>query len=180
MAVITAKTLVLRGVSVRFDRKVVGMRLGTGMAGQQNSALSFSLRHLPSGCPQAEQTPSTWHDHADHLGVDGVAYRAGRPGSGAGVPVRRSPASIAGGTVLWEGSLAEGGPNPSAARTNPTGIWCWSASEMALLQRSMSLQADLLASGSRPDAKQVRKNAGTKRARPTPVRGTTAASMRGK
>jgi hypothetical protein len=112
MAVLTAQTLVLRGVSV-FGGKTHGARLVRTVGGYQPSAL-VSMRHLSPGChelePQAEQRTC----RADFaIGMDKSADRAGRPCSRAGVPNYRRPALNAGwanhrdwSNTRWESTLA--------------------------------------------------------------------------
>jgi hypothetical protein len=92
MAVITAKTWVLRGVCVLRDAKAGEVRLGTrqyqGL--RQAPTIPFSMRHPSPGCHLWGIEPPMRHDHVDHLDADQAALRAGRPDSLAGVLVRRS------------------------------------------------------------------------------------------
>src|SRR5262245_27387202 len=111
MAVITRNTLVLRGVTVA-GRVVTGWtRIGAYLVDGQAPALHFSMRHPSSGYP--ESNPEAVRQRC--LDEDDADVRAGRPGSRAGVPSRRSPASSAGGTVRLGRVPAKGGPKLSAA-----------------------------------------------------------------
>lgn len=117
MAVITAKTWVLRGVCVLRDVKAGEVRLGTrqyqGL--RQAPTIPFSMRHPSPGCHLWGIEPPMRHDLVDHVDADDAALRAGRPDSLAGVLVSRS-------------SLAE--------RPWATANWPWQASKRNRLQRA--------------------------------------------
>jgi hypothetical protein len=114
MAVFHLATLVLRGVSVLSDGPAVGLRLGSYETESQAKATPISMRHPSPGIswPMIEtrgrQFPKAY--------ANGNCYalRAGRPGSRAGVLVRRSPAPTgAGGTTrTWFHTV--GGPLTTA------------------------------------------------------------------
>src|SRR5947209_6293335 len=108
MTGITAKTLVLRGVTVLKGGVTSGLRLVGGMAGHWAPAASSSMRHPSPGCMMAETEPTQWRDQVDDVDAVAAAHRAGRPGSRAGVPNRRNPAMNAGGTILLRWSFARG------------------------------------------------------------------------
>jgi hypothetical protein len=92
MAVITAKTWVLRGVCVLRDVEAGEVRLGTRQyqGRRQAPTIPFSMRHPSPGCLFWGIEPQMRHGHVDHLDADHAALRAGRPDSLAGVLVRRS------------------------------------------------------------------------------------------
>lgn len=114
MAVITLKTLVLRGVAVTGDVVTARTRIAGYQANGGLPALRSFMRHLSPGCLGTE--PERRHDRVDNRDAEHASVRAGRPGSWTGVPVRRSPA-LSGGRINPLGwSLAEGEPRPLAAR----------------------------------------------------------------
>lgn len=93
MAVVTAKTLVVRGVSVVGDGFVVDVRLGQGAAIRQPRMLAPSMRHLLPGYHLTQQ--GQW-SRAVNGPDNAAALRAGRPGCRAAVLSRSRPASFAG------------------------------------------------------------------------------------
>src|SRR5262245_29184919 len=120
MAVNNLRTLVLRGVSVSGD--VVTSHTGIGsVAGMGRSPAFRSFpRHQMSSRPQAGDEPGQRQGLVDALDEDAVG-RAGRPGRGAGVPRRRSPAITAGDAIRYGWRHAVGGPCPTAAgRVGPS------------------------------------------------------------
>jgi hypothetical protein len=92
MAVITANSLVLGGISVICDGNAVSLRLGSLYQGQeQTPPIPFSMRHPSMGCGGARFTePAHRHDHVDNADVGQGALRAGRLVSLAGVLFRSS------------------------------------------------------------------------------------------
>jgi hypothetical protein len=97
MAVMTLETLVLRGGSV--VRDVVTGRAGSGCraAKRQAPTLPYPMRQPSHHYPSAEQEPNRWLNRVND--ADDAADRAGRPGSGVGMPSRHSlaqPAGLAG------------------------------------------------------------------------------------
>ena len=91
MAVITAKSLVLGGISVIRDGNAVSLRLGSLYQGQeQTPAIPFSMRHPSMGCGARFIEPAHGHDHVDNADVGQGASRAGRLVSLAGVLLRSS------------------------------------------------------------------------------------------
>jgi hypothetical protein len=138
MALFTQEALVLRGVSVLEGGKAVGLRLGFYEAMPQAKAIPFSERHPSSGCLGTEPT-SAWRPLlAFNPAGNSAVYGAGRPGSHAGVFVRRSPALHAGGTFdhrdRW--SLATGGAMAAAA------------TRLCLMAKPVASVADTIASPS--------------------------------
>jgi hypothetical protein len=117
MAVINSQSVVLRGVNV-VNGVVTGMtRRGFNPAVEAPSAGSLSYqRHLSLGAPQAGLDPWARHERAAFGGGGHAAPRAGRPGSPAGVPVKR-PARSAGRAIL------SGWPQASGV-ASPTAAWC--------------------------------------------------------
>jgi hypothetical protein len=116
MTVRTVSNLVLRGVTVGNDGTTVSARLVSGATGWEAPTFSHSMRH-PSpgyGLEGAEEQPP--YRNASDTGGDAAAPQAGRPGSSAGVPSRRSPASCVGGTVLLGWSSRVEGPQPLRLR----------------------------------------------------------------
>ena len=91
MARITVVNRVLRGVCVRSDVKAGWVRLVPTYQGQpQAPSIPFSMRHPSLGCLFQGIETRERHHHADSFDVGDAALRAGRPGSLAGVLVRRS------------------------------------------------------------------------------------------
>jgi hypothetical protein len=114
MAVFHLATLVLRGVSVVSDGPAVGLRLGSYETESQAKATPISMRHPSPGqtWPMIETRGRQFPKAYANGNCD--ALRAGRPGSRAGVLVRRSPAPTgAGGTTrTWFHTV--GGPSMTA------------------------------------------------------------------
>lgn len=114
MAVFHLATLVLRGVSVLSDGPAVGLRLGSYETESRAKATPISMRHPSPGHPWP--TIETRGRQFPQANAEGNCYalRAGRPGSRAGVLVRRSPApTSAGGTTrAWFPTV--GGPSMTA------------------------------------------------------------------
>ncbi len=100
MAEITAN-LVLRGVAVLLGGKAVEARLGSGYRAKAGApAVPVSMRQPSQVCAEAEFTePESWPVPVDQADVDQGTTQAGRPVGTAGVPVRRSPAILAGRTA---------------------------------------------------------------------------------
>jgi len=120
MAVFNLDNLVLRGVAGNGNVANGLTRIGTYPVDGQTPALAMSQRHPSPGCRPTAAEPERQRDHVDERDVKHASERAGRPGSRAGVLVRRSPASLAGRAVLYGWSLAVGGPRPiSAKRFSP-------------------------------------------------------------
>src|SRR5262249_16675897 len=91
MAMITAKSLVLSGISVKSDGKAGSVRLGSLYQDQvQAPPIPFSMRHPSRGCRARFTEPDERHDHVDNPNVGALAPRAGRLVSLAGV-LRLSP-----------------------------------------------------------------------------------------
>jgi len=86
MAVITAKSWVLSGISVLNDGKAGWVRLGSLYQGQvQAPPIPFSMRHPSMGCRVRFTEPVQRQDHVDNFDVGHAAPRAGRLVSLAGV-----------------------------------------------------------------------------------------------
>ncbi|MFL5245142.1 MAG: hypothetical protein ACJ8FY_23820 [Gemmataceae bacterium] len=86
MAVITANSWVLGGISVLNDGKAGWVRLGSLYQGQaQAPTIPFSMRHPSMGCQVRFTEPVQRQDHVDNLDVGHAAPRAGRLVSLAGV-----------------------------------------------------------------------------------------------
>jgi hypothetical protein len=86
MAVITAKSWVLGGISVLNDGKAGWVRLGSLYQGQvQAPPIPFSMRHPSMGCRVRFTEPVQRQDHVDNSDVGHAAPRAGRLVSLAGV-----------------------------------------------------------------------------------------------
>ncbi len=86
MAVITAKSWVLGGISVLNDGKAGWVRLGSLYQGQgQAPPIPFSMRHPSMGCRVGFTEPVQRQDHVDNSDVGHAAPRAGRLVSLAGV-----------------------------------------------------------------------------------------------
>jgi hypothetical protein len=99
MAVMTLESVVLRVVGVARE-VVTGMkRIGSNQASDQAPARLSHRRHLVPSWLRPGYGPGLRRPFAEFLGEDRASGRAGRPGSVAGVPVRRSPAPCAGRTV---------------------------------------------------------------------------------
>src|SRR5262245_20042889 len=111
MVLTTAESLVLRGVSVLGDGQAVSLRLGSYEAKTQAKAIPFSMRHLSLGCHSTVQMIGRRPFPPGNPDGNETVERAGRPGSRAGVLVRRSPAIFAGRTFVYRWSAAEGGSN---------------------------------------------------------------------
>ena len=91
MAVITAKSLVLGGISVIRDGSAVSLRLGSLYQGQEQAPpVPFSMRHPSMGCRVWFTEPVQRHDYVDNTDVGHGALRAGRLGSLGGVLLRSS------------------------------------------------------------------------------------------
>jgi len=89
MAVINLKTLVQRGVAVTGNVVARWTRIAGYQANGRLPVLQPSMRHPSPGCLAAK--PERRHDRVDNPDAEHASVRAGRPGSWAGVPVRRSP-----------------------------------------------------------------------------------------
>ena len=96
MAVITLETLVLRGGSV--VRDVVTGRAGSGCraAKRQAPTLPYPMRQPTLRYPSAEHEPVRRLTRVNANDADNAADRAGRPGSGVGMPSRQRLAQSAG------------------------------------------------------------------------------------
>ena len=91
MAMITANSWVLGGISVMKDGKAGSVRLGSLYQDQlQAPPIPFSMRHPSQGCRARFTEPVQWHDHVDNPNVGALAPRAGRLVSPRGV-LRLSP-----------------------------------------------------------------------------------------
>src|SRR4051812_32718850 len=78
MAVITANSWVLGGISVLNDGKAGWVRLGSLYQGQaQAPTIPFSMRHPSMGCQVRFTEPVQRQDHVDNLDVGHAAPRAG-------------------------------------------------------------------------------------------------------
>jgi len=115
MTVRTALTLVLHGVAVETDGLTVAARRVDGTASGR-PAFALSMRHpSPGRSLESESTrPPLPYNHGD--GGGSAAIQAGRPGSSAGVPSCRIPATCAGGTVLSRWSSCKGVLQPMTNR----------------------------------------------------------------
>jgi hypothetical protein len=110
MALITAKTLVLRGVSVEFGGKADLVRLGSGYRGQkQVPSIPFIVRHLSEGCAFwghekfQDLEPRMRPDSGVNRAAVSAANGAGRPRSLRGVFHCRSAVSNPGQTsTCWK------------------------------------------------------------------------------
>jgi len=111
MAIITRESSVQRSVTVKVNATNVGARMGSNQAKRQTPAFLSHLRHLSqrfrTGYQPGTRRFDLWVD-------DSTANRAGRPGSIAGVLVRRSPAMSAGLAVRFGWPKATGVSCPMA------------------------------------------------------------------
>jgi hypothetical protein len=109
MAGTTVQTLVLRGIPVVVRDGVTQVsRREIRTENRQAARLAFSMRLPSRDCRLAESDSDGRQPHtATYGGTANAAIRAGRPGSHAGDPSGRSPASFAGGTALFQRSLAK-------------------------------------------------------------------------
>jgi hypothetical protein len=121
MAVMKLETLVLGGVSIARD-VVTGLKgIGSNPAKSGLPAMDLShSRHLSQSYRQAEADDPQRPWRADRVGAARAARRAGRPGSFPGVSVRRTPAIVAGRTVLSGWSLRKGAFSPMAMQCYDT------------------------------------------------------------
>ena len=184
MAVMILDNLVLRGVRVACD-VVTGLKgMGSNPARDNLPAMDLShSRHLSQGIPLAGSDDPRRQDRAEAIGA-AAAARAGRPGSSPGVPVRRTPAIVAGRTVLsrWSPDARVLRPIPTYCRGRFTGR-TGAAGGQELAQRLQSFAARTLPRGGllRPPADQwsgKRRKPGTAWFRPV-TGGTLKASTRG-
>jgi hypothetical protein len=147
MAGTTVQTLVLRGIPVVVRGGVaVGTRTEVRTETRPNARLSLSMRHSSLPCRLAESDPNQWQPHTANIG--GAAYaavRAGRPGSRAGVPSRRSPAKFAGWTVPLQRSLVKRYP---ASPAWPLASKRWQVSRIASMRSGGTLMASTRGKGS--------------------------------
>jgi hypothetical protein len=123
MAVKILESLVLRGVRVNPDVRMVLERIGSNLSVQEPQAVSLSFaRHLFPSDPQADGDAGTRGLTACTPGVKRPAHRAGRPGSSAGVLDSRRLARSARRAVLC-GRQAVGSRGALATLTTawPTG-----------------------------------------------------------
>jgi hypothetical protein len=136
MVVVNAIGLNLRGNAVLTggvaDRAQSGKRVAT-----QPPALPIQ-RHLSRCLSFSEpDAPLDRADYRDYRGGMGhAALRAGRPGSGAGVPSRK-PASVAGGAVLFGWSPAGGLTSTAALAAYPHGWRYRPSADGALANRPL-------------------------------------------
>jgi hypothetical protein len=116
MAAIKPESLVLRGVSAASDVVNSQTDRGFNSANAETSAVVLSFqRHLSA--PYADSDPRPRHEGTAFGGASRAAWRAGRPGGPAGVPVRRHPARSAGRAIL-------SGWSPAAGAAAPLHGWC--------------------------------------------------------
>jgi len=86
MAVKILESLVLRGVCVANDVRTVVERIGSGLNGQEPTAVSLSFaRHLTPSDPQSDAEAGTRWAPPCSTGGTATAIRAGRLGRSAGV-----------------------------------------------------------------------------------------------
>jgi hypothetical protein len=107
MAVNMLVTLVLRSGSVVRDVVTGRTSIGSQAAKRQAPTLPFPMRHPSHRYPMAEPESVRRLNRVDAKDVDNAADRAGRPGSGVGVPHRRCLVQVAGltgsGSRSWAG-----------------------------------------------------------------------------
>jgi hypothetical protein len=87
---------VQRGVTLEVNAMVKVARNGFNQPTRQTPVFLSHLRHLSHRSPWVDYQSFPQVSGADVLGDDDIEGRAGRPGSNAGVLVRRSPANQAG------------------------------------------------------------------------------------
>ena len=172
MAVFNLDNLVLRGVAGNGNVANGRSRIGTYPVDGQTPALAISMRHPSPGCRQTDAEPERQRDHVDERDVKHASERAGRPGSRAGVLVRRSPARLAGRAVLYGWSLADGGPrSDDAKRFSPAATGLTASLARVASGHPTALRAWPLS---------ARNDAQANRVRPMPAGGMSTASTRGK
>jgi len=115
MAVMTLEALVLRGVRVVREAATGMKRMGSKQASDQNPARLSHQRHLVPRWLRPGYEPGLRRLFAESFDDDDASDRAGRPGSVAGVPVRRSPALCAGRTVSCGRPAVSGEPRLTAS-----------------------------------------------------------------
>jgi len=109
MAVMNLESLVLRGVPVLNDVRMVLERIGSNSVVQEPPATSLSFaRHLFLSAPQADAEAGTRWANPCFTEGKRTAYRAGRPARSAGVLGSRCPARFAGQAVLSGRQLVVG------------------------------------------------------------------------
>jgi hypothetical protein len=160
MAVKNLESLVLRGVHVAGGVVIDGMRFDSNLANCRMPAMDLShFRHPSQRDPQAGLDARPRYPRAGTAGAAGAAVRAGRPASWEGVSVRRSPARVAGRTVLSGWSLTQGSTRPTAAWPTghqATGAWATVGEELP--ERRQAFSASTLTTGGptgRPEASMV-------------------------
>jgi len=117
MAAKNMESLVLRGVSVLGGGKAVELCLGSYATDVQMPRGPLSMRHPSPGCEENRTEPLQQRVRNRRNGADRAAVRAGRPGSPAGVLVRRNPARKAGRAVLFGWPIAAGATPPFTVRS---------------------------------------------------------------
>ncbi len=118
MAVKNLESLVLRGVRVNHDVRMVVECIGSNLAVQEPQVLSLSFaRHLFPSDPQADIDAGTRGTTACTPGGKRPAHRAGRPGSSTGVLDSRRLARTARRAVLSGRQLVQGQSRALASLT---------------------------------------------------------------
>jgi hypothetical protein len=181
MAMINRNTLVLNRVSVVRDVVTGTMVNGVNPAKSQAPVTPFSMRPPSQRYPQAVQETGLRYGHADHLGLDHAAERAGRPGS-SGVLASRSPAPSARRIIALRWSIM-GGSCPTAAwRFSRFTARLQASVGDVLPGRSLALRAHPVIAGQRlslPRLGRARKHATAKSGWLQPAGGALLASTRG-
>jgi len=123
MVALKRNSLVLRGVPVACDVVTGQGRYGFNPANAGVLRVLSFERHLSTRASRAGSDPRLRHERTAMSGVGHVARRAGRPGSPAGVPVRRRPARSAGWAILsgWSSAAAIAAPIAAGCLDRLTG-----------------------------------------------------------
>src|SRR5262245_66492503 len=176
MAAKNMESLVLRGVSVLGGGKAVELCLGSYVADVQMPRGPLSMRHPSPGCEEDRTEPPQQRIRNRRNGADRAAVRAGRPGSPAGVLVRRNPARKAGRAVLFGWPIAAGATPPFTVRSTTRAT---AGVGTILPGRLSTLFAGAHASRLWPQERSSAKRQEVDQARLVPACGTLAISTRG-